>query len=165
VAYGGRIFNLVPELRKRIPAYFLGESLQEAIQSVETLLVSDMPLEGIEPVDDVSKKLSIAFNHNQPMIDMYALNETNKIGIPIEFSMIAIQQLGNNMRSALSMGNIEALNTEMDWIKGLLHEHQQDGESLNSFLTAYIKSVDSAMGKEGRPISDWLRTQKTGSSN
>jgi len=159
IAYGGRIFNLVPELRKRIPAYFLGESLQEAIQSVETLLSSDIPLEVVEAVDDISLKLSTAFKHNQPMIDMYALNETNKIGIPIEFSSIAIQQLGNNMNSALSLGNIEALGIEMDWIEGLLHEHKQDGGSLDSFLAAYAKSVDSAMGKNGQLISSWLKSQ------
>jgi methanogenic corrinoid protein MtbC1 len=162
VAYGGRIFNLLPELRKRIPAHFLGESLQEAMQSIETLLSSDVPLEEIEPVDEQDKALSTLFNHNQSMIDMYALTETNKIGIPIEFSTIAIQQLGNNMKSALSLGNIEALSTEMDWIEGLLREHNQDGENLDNFLSAYAKSVDSAMGKEGQPISNWLRAQING---
>jgi len=159
VAYGGRIFNLVPDLRYRIPAHFLGESLQEAIQSVETLLTSDIQLGEIEPVEEEDKNLSISFNRNRPMIEMYALTETVKIGIPIEFSTIAIQQLGNNMQSALSLGKIEALNVEMEWIDGLLHEHNQDGESLDSFLTAYAKSVDSAMSEEGRPISDWLRDQ------
>jgi len=162
VAYGGRIFNLVPELRKRIPAHFLGESLQEAIQSVETLLISDIQLEGIEPVEEEDKNLSISFNRNRPMVEMYALTETIKIGIPIEFSTIAIQQLGNDLQSALSLGNLEALNTEMDWIEGLLREHNQDGESLDSFLTAYVVSVDSAMGKEGQPISDWLRSKVNG---
>lgn len=162
VAYGGRIFNLIPELRNRIPAHFLGESLQEAIQSVETLLTSDMPLDSIEPVDDQDEKLSSLFTHNLPMIEMYTLTESNKIGIPIEFSTIAIQQLGNNMKSALSLGNIEALGVEMDWIEGLLREHNQDSESLDSFLTAYAKSVDSAMGKPGQPISDWIRSQING---
>ncbi|MGB7876899.1 MAG: B12-binding domain-containing protein, partial [Anaerolineales bacterium] len=109
VAYGGRIFNILPELRNRIPAHFLGESLQEAIQSVETLLTSDIPTERVQSIDEQDKKLSTSFKRNQPMIGMYTLTETNEIGIPIEFATIAIQQLGNNMRSALSLGNIEAL--------------------------------------------------------
>jgi len=162
VSYGGRIFNQVHELRNRIPAHFLGESIQEAIQSVETLLTSDVPLESIEPVDEQAKKLSSLFNHNQLMINMYALTETNKIGIPVEFSTIAIQQLGNNMKSALSLGNIDALRVEMEWIRGLLREHNQNTESLEAFLLAYANSVDSAMGKSGQPISDWLRTQVNG---
>ena len=151
-------------MRNRIPAHFLGESLQEAIQSIETLLTSDIQLEGIEPVEEKDKNLSISFNRNRPMIEMYTITETIKHGTPIEFSTIAIQQLGNNLQSALSLGNLEALNTEMDWIKGLLREHNQDGESLGSFLTAYAVSVDSAMGKEGQPISDWLRKQANGTT-
>lgn len=162
VAYGGRIFNLIPELRNRIPAHFLGESIQEAVQAVETLLTSDIPLEGIVPVDEKDKQLSRSFIHNQPMIDMYTLTESTKIGIPIEFSTIAIQQLGNNLVSALSLGSIEALEVEMAWIEGLLREHDQNIESLDVFFAAYAKSIDSAMGKEGQPISTWLRTQING---
>ena len=162
VAYGGRIFNQIPELRNRIPAHFLGESIQEAVRAVETLLTSDVPLKGIEPVAEQDKKLSKAFIHNQPMIDMYALTETSKIGIPIEFSSIAIRQLGNNLGSALSLGSIEALEVEKAWIEGLLREHNQNIESLDSFFAAYAKSIDSAMGEEGRPISTWLRTQING---
>lgn len=162
VAYGGRIFNQISELRNRIPAHFLGKSIQEAVQSVETLLTSDVPLEGIEPISEQDKKLSKAFIHNQPMIDVYALTETIKIGIPIEFSSIAVQQLGSNLESALSLGSIEALEVEKAWIEGLLREHNQNVESLDSFFAAYAKSVDAAMGEEGKPISTWLRTQING---
>jgi DNA-binding transcriptional MerR regulator len=162
VAYGGRIFNQLPELRKRIPAHFLGTSIQEAIQAVETLLTSDIPLEGIEPADEQSKKLSFSFTHNQPMINMYTLTETNKSGIPIEFSTLAIHQLGNNLESALSLGELNALKLEMTWIEGLVREHNQNVESLDSFFSAYAKSIDSAMGKEGQPISDWIRSQING---
>ena len=162
VAYGGRIFNQLPELRERIPAYFLGETLPQAIQSVETLLASDIPLEGIIPIDDQAKKLSASFIRSQPMIDMYTLTEANKIGIPIEFSSVAIQQLGLNLFAALSLGKLEAVEAEMAWIEGLVREYNQSFESLDSFYSAYAKSIDSAMGKEGQPISDWIRAKING---
>jgi len=162
VAYGGRIFNQLPELRNRIPAHFLGTSIQEAIQAIETLLTSDIPIEGIQPINEQDKRLSNSFIHNQPMIDMYTLTETNKIGIPIEFSSLAIHQLGNNLVSALSLGELDALKLEMTWIEGLVREHNQNFESLDSFFSAYAKSIDSAMGKEGQPISAWIRTQING---
>ncbi len=104
-------------------------------------------------------ELSKSFIRSQPMIDTYALTETIKIGIPSEFSLIAIQQLGKNLVSALSLESLDSLHIEMDWIRGLLHEHDQQPESLADFMTAYAKSVDSAMGAEGQPISDWLRNQ------
>jgi hypothetical protein len=159
IAYAGRIFNLLPELRKRIPAHFLGESIQEAVQSVETLLMEETPLEEVESVSKQAVELSNSFIRNQPMIDMSTLTETIKIGIPSEFSLIAIQQLGKNLASALSLESLDSLHIEMDWIRGLLHEHDQQPESLGDFMTAYAKSVDSAMGAEGKPISDWLRSQ------
>jgi DNA-binding transcriptional MerR regulator len=162
VAYGGRIFNQQPELRKRIPAHFLGATIHDAVREVETLLTADVPLEGIEPIGEQDKKLSTAFIHNQPMIDVYTLTETTKIGIPIEFSSIAVQQLGSNLGSALSMGSIEALEVEKAWIEGLLREHNQNVESLDSFFAAYAKSIDATMGEEGKPISIWLREQING---
>jgi len=162
VAYGGRIFNHHPELRQRIPAYFLGESLAEAIQSVETLLTTDVPLTGIVPVDAETKELSTSFVRNQPMIDMYALTETSKIGIPIEFATVAIHQLGLNLISALSLGNLDAVETEMSWIEGLIREHNKSVESLDSFYATYARSIDSAMGKKGHPLSDWIRTKVNG---
>jgi hypothetical protein len=164
VVYGGRVFNLAPDLRKRIPAYFLGETIQEAIQSTETLLSSDIPLKGIQPLDEQELKLSQLFLHNRTMIDTYALTGTGQLGIPIEFSIIAIQQMGNNLASALSLGQIEALAIEMEWVKGLLQEHLRSAASLDDFLAAYAKSVDSVMGDEGRTISAWLREQ-AGRSN
>ena len=108
------------------------------------------------------KELSTSFKRNQPMIEVYALTETNKMGLPIEYATIAIQQIGSNMKSALSLGNIDALGKEMDWLKGLLHEHNQNGESLKSFLAAYAKSVDAAKGNDGQPISNWLKAQING---
>jgi MerR family transcriptional regulator, light-induced transcriptional regulator len=159
IAYAGRIFNLLPELRKRIPAHFLGTSIQEAIQSVETLLTTEAPLEGIEPVDKQDTALSNSFIRSQPMIDMNTLTETIRLGIPLEFATIAIQQLGNNLASALSLGNLDSLRIEMDWIRGLLREHDQQSESLGDFMNAYTKSVETAMGEEGQSISDWLKSQ------
>ena len=148
MAYGGRVFNQVPELRQSIPAHFLGESIQAAIQNVETLLTANVLLEGVVPVSEKDIKLGQSFIRNQPMIDMYVLADTQKNGIPIQFSSIAVQELGNNLASAISLGKIEALSAEMEWITGLLHAHGQNVESLDSFFSAYAKSIDTAMGKE-----------------
>jgi len=159
VAYGGRIFNILPELRSRIPAHFLGETLLEAVQTTETLLSIDVALSTIEPVSTQEKSLSESFARNQPMIDVHVFTETIKVGISPEYATIAIQELGNSLRSALSFGNIEALGQEMDWITWLLKEHNQRAEHLGVFLNAYANAVDSAMGEEGQLISSWIRSQ------
>ena len=159
VAYGGRIFNLVPEIRKRIPAHFLGESLQEAIQAIEALINTDIPLKDFSPISEKEKSLSKLFTQNQPLITLKTFTETKKFDIPEIYTHIATQQLGNSLSSTLSLGNIQALNSDIEWIEGLLREHIQNETDLKNFLESYAKAVDSVMGKDGLPISSWLRSQ------
>jgi len=159
VAYGGRIFNLVPDIRKRIPAHFLGESLQEAIQAIETLLSTDIPLKDFSPVSEQEKKLSKLFSQNQPLVTLKTFAETRKFDFPENYTHIATQQLGNSLSATLSLGNIQALRSDIEWIKGLLREQIQNEADLKKFLEAYAKAVDSVMGKDGLPISSWLRAQ------
>jgi len=159
VAYGGRIFNLLPEIRNHIPAHFLGESIQEAIPAIETLLSSDIPLSKFEPVSKNDTLLSESFARSKSLVETYALTEAKNIYIPTEIATEAIQQLGENLVSSLSFGKIDLLSTEMAWTEGLLREHNQNIESLGDFLVGYAKSVDAAMGEEGQLISSWLRAQ------
>ena len=159
VAYGGRIFNLLPELRQRIPGHFLGESIQVAVQNTETLLNRDVPLTNVIPPSEDEIGLGKAFARHRAMIDMYALTEAIKMDIPMEYANIAIQQLGNNLTSALSLGHMEAVKAEMDWIIGLLREYNQNEKELEMFLSAYASAVDTAMGKAGQPISRWIIAQ------
>jgi len=156
VAFGGRIFNQIPELRQRIPAHFLGETVQIAIQNIETLLTADIPLAGVIPPSEEDLALGKALARNRPAIDMYAMTEAIKMDIPIEYANIAIQQFGSNLVSAVSLGHIEALRAEMDWIDGLLREYNQNEKELEMFLSAYASAVDTAMGKAGQPISNWI---------
>jgi len=159
VAYGGRIFNSLPEIRARIPAHFLGKTLQEAIQAIDTLLSSDTPLEGFSPISEQEKYLSDLYSQKQPLITLNTLTETSKIGIPEKHALIATQQLGNNLLATLSLGNISALSSEIEWTKGLLLEQIQNESNLKKFLEAYTNAIDSVMGKDGLPISSWLRAQ------
>ena len=43
VAFGGRIFNLLPDLIKKIPGYYLGSDLLGSISAIEELLISPLP--------------------------------------------------------------------------------------------------------------------------
>lgn len=159
VAYGGGIFNMIPEIRSRIPAHYLGETLQEAVDTTETLVIKDIPLGSLQALYAEEEDLIESFVRNQPMIDMYALIEAIKVGLSPEFATIAIHALGNNLRSALAFGNINHVENELAWITWLLKEHDQPAEDLGAFLASYAEAVDSAMDKEGQLISSWIRSQ------
>ncbi len=44
-AFGGRIFNVQPELRTRVPGVFLGENARAAVEHVLALISGNRPLE------------------------------------------------------------------------------------------------------------------------
>ena len=90
---------------------------------------------------------------------MIVLTEINKFDISQEYATIAVQELGSNLRAALSFGIIDSVSQELDWITRLLKEHNLPAEHLEFFLNAYANAVDSAMGSEGKRISSWIRSQ------
>ena len=44
VAYGGRIFNILPQIQSRIPGHYLGSGFLEAIETIEGLLRHTQPI-------------------------------------------------------------------------------------------------------------------------
>jgi len=159
VGYGGRIFDLRPDLRAAIPAHFLGETLEAALGSYAGLLSSNIPVPAVRAIPKRELQAVMDFRHHHTMINVYVFAEIKKIGLPFEYMTTAVQFLGDNLYSALSLGALDALKTELDWIRGLLAQHEAEPATLNVFLVAYANAVERAMGQSGLYISDWLRQQ------
>jgi methanogenic corrinoid protein MtbC1 len=162
VAYGGRIFNWLPDLRNRIPAYFLGDSVPEAMQTIEILITQDKPLQGIQPVSSKDVDLGNEFDASRLIIESQVIQEARALTIPSSVLGEAIHQLGKNLSSAISLGNLDFVSVEMEWIRGLLKEHNHDHKILEEFLKIYARAVDSVMGETGLPISSWLHRKFNG---
>ena len=78
MAFGGRVFNVLPDLHQRIPGYFLGEYLPGAISIIENLITSPMPpiASGFTP-GKYSKTIS-HFIEMQQHIEIQTLNTLNE---------------------------------------------------------------------------------------
>jgi methanogenic corrinoid protein MtbC1 len=159
VAYGGRIFNLLPDLRNAIPAHFLGETLEAALENCELLISSNIQAPEVSTATKRDTQIAMDFHQNRTMINTYAFTETNKMDLPFEYMNTAIQSLGDNLYSALSLGHLDALKIEFDWIRGLMQQHNVNAGMLKPFLVAYANAIEKAMGHSGLYISDWLREQ------
>ena len=162
VAYGGRIFNTTPDLRRRIPAHFLGDSVSDAMQTIEILVTQDKPLQSVQPVHLPDVELGNEYDNSRPMIESQVIQDTRALEIPVGVLGEAVQQLGDNLSSAIPLSSLESVSLEMEWIRGLVEEHNQDHRSLEDFLRIYARSIDSVMGKTGLPISSCLLNQING---
>jgi DNA-binding transcriptional MerR regulator len=156
IAYGGRIFSILPEIRGRIPAHFLGENIETAAQNMELLLRSNIAIPQIETISIHNAEIAEQFMQNRTMIDMSTVTGIEKLDIPFHTLQIALQGLGDAIYSAVALEYMDALKLEMDWIIGFMEHHEVEPTILKPFIATYARSVEIAMGQSGHEITDWL---------
>jgi DNA-binding transcriptional MerR regulator len=163
LAYGGRIFNLIPSLRQRIPAHFLGERLELAPKAVEQLLTSSAFLPKAEDVSDEYRQALETFRLNQTLLEAEVWRRIEALGITSEHLSIANEVLSRNIAAALALGDIDFLCNDIAWVEGLLDNQGMPREVLSQYLRAYLQAAEEHLNGGGRPIVEWL-TRLNGSA-
>jgi DNA-binding transcriptional MerR regulator len=156
IAFGGRIFSILPEIRRRFPAYFLGETIEAALQNMELLLSSNIATPQTETISIRNAEIAEQFRQKRTIIDMSTVAGIDKLDIPYHYLHTALQILGDNIYSAVSLEYMDALRVELDWIIGFMVQHKVDPTVLKPFITTYARSVETAMGQSGNEITGWL---------
>ncbi len=155
LAYGGLIFNHVPELRQRISATFLGESLEAAVDKIEQLLQSPAIPSPIQ-VDEKYIALAHSFRLSRPLIEKELYPVLQKHCIQIENLEEFNTYFGTKRDAALELGDPAFMEGEMTWIKGLFTSHHLPEEQLISYLRIYSRHLQAVLGESGSPITQWI---------
>lgn len=159
VAYGGRIFNLRPELTAVIPGHHLGQDVGIALDEVETILNGKRkPVQVKSPSQEYVASHQF-FTSKRADIEMTLRTLMKPLGVSSEDYQTGTHFLGDNIAAALQLGDIRYVSDEMSWIKYLLHAYAQPEEELVHFMDAYAKAVDKHINGSGRPILLWLRDE------
>ncbi|MBI5935972.1 MAG: MerR family transcriptional regulator [Chloroflexi bacterium] len=158
-AFGGRVFNSISGLQQRIPAHFLGNTIEYSIPAIEELVVNPRPAPEEERVKKSLLKTSSVFQDARYQIEVALTDAIGTRVRPAEFLVTANRFLGDNLIAALELGDISHLSTDILWISNLLTSHQIPVSTLPAYLAAYAQSVDKILGEDGREISDWLKLE------
>lgn len=156
LAYGGLVFNLLPALRNRIPGYFLGESLDQAPQMVEQVLSSPPPLPQIETASEAYQQALAHYHDCQALIESQMWQVMEPQGMSYGHMTLANTNLARNIVAALALGDIDFVGVDIEWVEGLLSNHQLPSELLNRYLTAYHQLAENHLDERGAPIIEWL---------
>jgi methanogenic corrinoid protein MtbC1 len=160
LAYGGLIFNRIPRLRQSIPAYFLGETLDGAIQSIERLLAAPANAPTHAPdtieINDNYQGLGRLFRQKRPLIELGLFAELRKHDVQIEYIDEANFFFANGLSAALALGDPAFLESDLEWIRKLLTNRLIPSDSLNPYLTAYSHAMRQEMGNASAPVTDWI---------
>lgn len=163
VGYGGRIFNLHPNLADYIPGHYLGDSLTASLDTVETLLQARIKPTQTRSIPQSYIEALHAFTSKRIHIES-AIKESLPPAAHSEGFDTGIRFLGDNIAAALQLGDMENVTAEMEWLKVLMQSHKRPPQELADFTEAYSQAVDKHINGTGAPIKAWLKTQAQSAS-
>jgi cobalamin-dependent methionine synthase I len=156
LAYGGLVFNELPGVRQRIPGYFLGEQLEAAPHIVESLMTAPRPVPKPKSIPDAYLRALEHFWERQGSIEARVIQSLNSADYAHNHLALANRELGLNIGAALALGDMDFLETDIDWAIGLLSNYQLSVEALVGFLRAYHQAAIEQLDARGQPIITWL---------
>jgi methanogenic corrinoid protein MtbC1 len=156
LAYGGLIFNRIPELAARIPAHFLGESLEGAVSAIERLMQNPQRPPASVAVDDRYRGLARLYQEKRPAIEnrLYALLRTGELRV--DYLAEANHFLGSELVAALELGDPALLDTDLEWVKHMLAGRRIPADQLKPYLAAYRQAIQAELGPVSAPVTDWM---------
>jgi hypothetical protein len=156
LAYGGLVFNQNPQLRARIPGYFLGESIDQVVQSVESIFSRPVELPVVEPISNAYQEALAEYRDKQPSVEVYLWERFQGNGMKANHLEIANQFLRHDIEAGLILGDLNLLNSEMNWVQNLLLHHDIPAALLPHYMTLYQQALEQTMDERGRIIIDWF---------
>ena len=157
LAFGGSIFNRLPALRHRIAGHFLGEDLSNVTSAVQEILHKPAPLpEVVETPRDYVSALE-SYRERLPAIEADVLSSLE----PKERELV--QQADTNgymaqyLSAALALGDINFLDKDLSWIRGLLAAHRLPERALHDFLQVYLAATQKYLDRRGAIIVEWFQ--------
>ena len=158
LAFGGRIFNLIPSLRKRVPGYFLGERIEDVPSAVDHLLAARPEFRPLEVVTDEYRAALDHFLERQMLIEASTLQAMAGTNIQGRQLTNANQAFERNIAAALVLGDMALLCTDIDWVAGLLENNEIPRAVLHRYLKAYHRAAETHLDDRGRVVVDYLAT-------
>ena len=156
LAYGGRVFSQVPDLRARIPGYFLGESLENVVPSVEGLMTRPPKLPEPAKVSAEYEEALIHYREKEPAIDAYIWDAVQTNGLRKYQLNIANDFIARDIQAALALGKMDLIQPEFNWLAGLLTNYQVPPELFPEYLNIYQQALEKNLDDRGQLILDWI---------
>jgi DNA-binding transcriptional MerR regulator len=156
VAFGGRIYNLIPGLRDRIPGTYLGETLDRVPSMVNQLLECAPPTPLIEPPSQRHLLAVEHFRNRQIWVEAQVLEQMTVAGMNPGCLETANTDLARNIIAALTLGDISFLRSDIEWVKGLLEYQGIPSQVFSSYLRSYAEAVAGELDVRGSLISTYL---------
>lgn len=161
IAFGGLIFNRIPALAQQIPGHFLGEALENAVQSIEQVITFNLPMTAVKPTSDTSERAARAYLAKRIDIEVDAWRQIERSEIPREYFADTTNRLFEDIMAALYLDDINYIDVEFDWGAQLFANYGFPIHWTTSYLAIYYEAVRKHLNESGRPIVKWLEKARS----
>ncbi len=156
LAFGGGIFNRQPELLRHIAGHFLGEDIAGIARAVQGLLHAPWPLP--EVIETPREYVAAAQHYRErwPLLEADVMAQLN----PRLRDMV--EQVGANayvaqyVNAALRLGDLNFLDVDLEWLRGLIAARHFPEEALRACLQAHVSAVQKHLDRRGHVIVEWF---------
>lgn len=158
LAFGGIVFNHIPQAIEAIPGHFLGKSLEHVPSLIENLLQMMPPASKGKKASKSYETAHQYFVEQRPAIEAQLHSLPELSAMPTQLLNNTNHEFGDNIEAGLQFGDLEMVNANLEWVKGLLlNNHERLSKtSLQDYLQAYHKVAEAKLDKRGAPLLDWF---------
>jgi DNA-binding transcriptional MerR regulator len=156
LAFGGRVFNQLPQLRQRLPGYFLGETLQEAVQMAAHLLSQQPAIIQPEQPEQGYQQALTQFTAQQALIESQVWNTFLAAHKPTGHLAAINRDIAQTIIAALKLEDITLLGSDITWVENLLLSYRLPRESIVDYILAYNNAADNHLNESAAVVVNWL---------
>jgi hypothetical protein len=157
LAYGGGIFNAYPALTHRVNGYFLGSEISTLPQVVDSLLMRQPALPMTNPITPEYTRALAKFVEKEALIVASVTRAMQLEQLEPAHLENANMHFSHNIVSALSLGEVDALDLSVSWLEGLLGNYGMSPLLAVRYFNAYRQAVQQHLGShESALLLDWL---------
>jgi len=98
------------------------------------------------------------YTAQRTVIEADILESLSGLDVPIRYLKNANHNLGDNIQAALSLGDINLLNNDLEWVNGLLinFHYRMPAEIMKPYMDAYRQAAERHLDARGKLLLDWF---------
>jgi methanogenic corrinoid protein MtbC1 len=158
-AFGGGIFNRLTSLRSRVPGHFLGQTLNEAVEETERLIVRTTEPPSAERLPDRYKEALSHYNDRRLKVEAQVLQSLGKTDVDARVLHEVTTGFADALQAALRFGDMDLLTDHIDWVE------RRDGrkpvwiKAVQDVIESYREATIDQLDDRGALVMDWFNEE------
>ncbi len=157
MAFGGSIFNHMPDVCRLIPGHYLGGSLEEAVCNAAELAGRSSAADKLwsDPAEAYEGTL-LQFQVRRAAIESHVWEVFIRNNQPKKDLADINKDIAGTIEAALILGDINLLPKDINYIEYLLMGYRLPSFVIGAYIAAYYEAAQMYLGEECSAIVDWL---------